>query len=610
MRKVFLSLGSVALLTAAALLLVKADEPNNKTDPKTVQEKLAASRIVKVTVYPSNALVTREVSIPEGEGPVEVVVPNLPPQTVDSSLYSEGTDGLRVLSTRYRTRPVKEDTREEVRKAEDELKKLALAQEKLKGEIKSIDENLKMIGKLENFTSVTTVHSTEKATLNSENVIALAKYVMEQRVEKGKELVAIQQQLQHNQEQIDFLKRQMKELTPATVKTERDAIIFVDRQKGAAGKVRLNYLVESVSWKPMYKFRAGKGKEAVQVEYLAALMQQTGENWSGVDLTLSTAQPMLNAAPPELKTLEVTVMDRSGVPMPGGGKPGADMTFVPQSPPAELEKNINSLRQKAVDNYNAKQFEAGVKLWNEAAAQEQNRELMRTKEELIALQRKGGMSSDEGPSVTYHLKNRLTIPSRNDEQVVEVAKITMSPEFYYKAVPVLNKHVYRLATLTNKSQMILLPGEATMYQGTDFVGRMTLPLVAIGEQFTAGFGVDPQLQIQRQMMDKSRSTKGANQVLNYEYRILVSSYKSEPVQVQVWDRLPHGEVERVGVSLVKSTPEVSKDALYLRENRPNNLLRWDVEVSPTMNGEKALAISYEFKMELGQQNVISSFLTK
>ena len=171
-------------------------------------------------------------------------------------------------------------------------------------------------------------------------------------------------------------------------------------------------------------------------------------------------------------------------------------------------------------------------------------------------------------------------------------------------MPVLTPHVYRLANLTNKSNYVLLPGEATMYIGTDFVGRISLPLVAIGEQFTAGFGVDPQLQVQRQMMDKTRTTQGDNQVLKYEYRILVSSYKSEPVKVQVWDRLPHAETETVGVSLVKAVPEVSKDALYLRENRPNNLLRWDLKVEPTMNGEKAVAVNYEFKLELGRQMTI------
>ena len=54
----------------------------------------------------------------------------------------------------------------------------------------------------------------------------------------------------------------------------------------------------------------------------------------------------------------------------------------------------------------------------------------------------------------------------------------MGGDFFYKAVPVLTPHVYRQANLTNSSEYVLLPGQATMYLGTDFVGRMDLPLVA------------------------------------------------------------------------------------------------------------------------------------
>ena len=149
-----------------------------------------------------------------------------------------------------------------------------------------------------------------------------------------------------------------------------------------------------------------------------------------------------------------------------------------------------------------------------------------------------------------------------------------------------------------------------MYQGSDFVGRMPLPLVAVGEEFTAGFGVDPQLQIQRQLVDKAKTTQGGNQVLKYEYRILVSSFKSEPVKVQVWDRLPHAEAESVNVNLVKATPELSRDAIYLRESRPNNLLRWDLDVEPGRSGEKAMPIAYEFRMELDRQMAIAGFQSK
>src|SRR5207249_1317396 len=230
----------------------------------------------------------------------------------------------------------------------------------------------------------------------------------------------------------------------------------------------------------------------------------------------------------------------------------------------------------------ADQLKANWQL-NEAAAYEQNLDLIKSRDEILAAQKLGNRkasSGNDGPSVTYHLDSKITVPSRNDEQVLEVAKLSLKPTYYYKVVPVLNRSVYRLADLINTSKLTLLPGEATMYQGNDFVGRQALPLVAIGEEFTAGFGVDPQLQIQREMLDKTREMQGGNQVLTFKYRMLINSFKDEKVKLQVWDRLPFAEREVAGIEVIKATPALSKDALYERESRPNNLLRWDLEVEP------------------------------
>ena len=93
-------------------------------EPAEAAPRLAASRILHVTVYPDSALVTREVEVPAGAGLMELVVSPLPHATVTSSLYTEAAEGMRVLTTRFRSRPVQEDTREEVRKIEEEIKKL------------------------------------------------------------------------------------------------------------------------------------------------------------------------------------------------------------------------------------------------------------------------------------------------------------------------------------------------------------------------------------------------------------------------------------------------------------------------------------------------------
>src|SRR5262249_44523570 len=284
-----------------------------------------------------------------------------------------------------------------------------------------ISQNLQMLGKLETFTGATLQHLTEKGQLNGDATITLAKYIMESRTEKADALVALQVQQQANQEQTQFVQRQLQELAAGSNKTERDAVIVIDKKDAGPGKVRLNYLVDSASWRPQYKFRAGKNKDAVQLEYLAAVVQQTGEDWSHVHMILSTAQPMLNAAPPELKMLEVAVVPRR----PAGGKGGGMPESALRANLGDFQKKATQHRGEAQKDYRTnKQWSADDNL-NRAAAFEQAGDFLAARaEDLKALKPK---SVDEGPSVTYHLQNQLTIPSRNDEQIIEVAKIDMEP---------------------------------------------------------------------------------------------------------------------------------------------------------------------------------------
>ncbi len=561
----------------------------------------AKHRIVAVTVYQGNALITREVTVPEGKGAMELLVTPLPPHTLASSPYTEGLDGIRVLNTRYRTIPIKEDTREEVRKLETQIRQLVAEGQRLQADIKLASEHQAFLVKLEAFTGVTMQHLTDKGQLSSDAVIGLSKFIMQTRAERSTATVALQQKLQEVTEQTEFAKRQLAEKSVGISRTERVAIITIDKANDVAGTIRLNYLVDAVSWRPQYKFRAGKANESVQLEYLAAVHQQTGEDWVNVTLALSTAQPLLHAAPPDLRMLEVSAVPLSAPRQVAAVPAGAN-------PYGEFKKRADGNRAQGQMLQNEGNWLEAGKAINDAAACEQQGELLASRDEIMAQIRESALI--EGPSVTYRLKGLLSLPSRNDAQIMEVTRLQLSPDYYYKAVPVLTPHVYRQADLTNKSEYVLFPGEATMYIGSDFVGRQQLPLVAIGKPFAVSFGVDPQIQVQRTLVNKNRVTSGGNQVHSFDYRLLVNSYKTEPVKVQVWDRLPKGEAQAIAVSLVSQKPDLSGDAIYVREDRPKNLLRWDVVVQPTQNGEKALTIDYAYKLELDKQMGIGTVVAK
>lgn len=684
--------------------LAPAPAQDDRKGPEDVPPpRPAASRIAAVTVYQGQALVTREVSVPEGDGTVELVVTPLPPRVVDGSLYTEGADGLRVLSTRFRTRAVREDTRKEVRAKEDLIKKLQADAQRLEKEAAVQGQDLQYLQKLEGFTGTALTGLTQQGRLDSEAILALSKFVMETRGARSKAETELRQQLQANAEAVEFAKRQLVELSAGSSRVERDAVIVVHKARAEAGAVRLGYLVGAAGWSPQYRLRGTADNGPVRLEALAAVTQQTGEDWPDVRVTLSNARPSLDAAPPELLPLKMDLAgadfgpaealdDRSQKIAAALGQL-IDMSF-PNATPLEdvikyiraattsptfpegipiyvdpvglqeAEKTITSpvvidlkkvplrkslqllLRQLgmtfevkdglltitceyAADDsptedlgtlrggflgggmggmgMSLEQAQAsGGAVLNRQAADDQAEELR-----VADGQGQAPPSSAEkdGPGVTFPIAGRLDIPSRRDPQLLEVARIELAAEYYAKAVPVLTPRVYRLAKLTNKSEFVLLPGEATVYVGGDFVGRMRLPLVAAGEPFIAGFGVDPQLQVSRRLVRKSRSIQGGNQVFDYEFRIGLRNYRNAPVKVELWDRLPSPQGEAVAANLVKTSVELSTDPAYLRTARTDNLLRWDLAVPQGTVGDKTMYLNYEFRLEYARDLPRPRFLS-
>ena len=665
----------------------------------------AASRIVAVTVYQGQALVTREVSVPEGLGVVELVVTPMPATTVENSLYTEGADGLRVLSTRFRTRAVREDTRAEFVALNEEIVKLGREAERINREISVQGDNLRYLDKLEGFTAATLSSLTEKGRLDDAGIINLSQFVMTNRGEKAEAEIDLREQIAVNTKATEFARQRLKELESGQNRVERDAVITIQKTTPEAGSVRLGHLVGSANWWPQYRLRGTTDDASVRLESLAAVVQQTGETWPDVKLTLSTARPSLDAAPPDLLPLKMDVAGTSRRPGIGSdqddqsrrinaelAKP-IEMAFPDQTPLKEVVRYIRQstsspafpggipiyidpdglqdadkteastvaidlhglplrvtlrllLRQISLTyqvgdgllmitspasedrpasermmtgmgggmggmgggmGFALEQAQAAgtVALLNRNAAGEQSRELEVGNDP----NPNATATMQDGPSVSLNVEGPLSIPSRRDPQLLEVGRSDLPAAYFAQATPVLTPRVYRLARLTNTSDRVLLPGEATVYVGSEFVGRMKLPLVASGEPFTVGFGVDPQVQVSRRLVRKNRTIQGGNQVFTYEFRINLRNYRPAPVEVQLWDRLPTPEAEAVVVTLDRTSSELSADPLYLRTGRADNLLRWDLTVPPTPTGGEPLAVTYEFRLEYARDLPQPRFLS-
>ena len=604
MRLATTSLTLAILLLAPPTLAVQGQPPDQPA-AQPAPPALAATRIEAVTVYERTALVTRIVEVPAQQGVMELTVGPLPTSLQPESLYAESAEGVRVLTTRYRQRVERSAIDEEVRQLEEQLATLRLELAKAQASRAAVESDMGFLTQLEGFTANTAKTSAGEAKLDAEAFIKLAEHITTQRRALAQQKVDIEKQAADLQQQITFTEHQLAQVRAKADRVSREAVIVLDNQAGGATTVRLSYLVSAAGWRPHYKLRAGRNGSPAILEYLAAIQQQSGEDWTDVELTLSTATPRLNAAPPVLSPLAVVLSEDPNAQTRyagGGGKLAYEQALLER---AEADKRYQAQTLTAMPQQQAQAGEALVlrleanKEFNVAAAKLVEAELMAGEKFRAEMQQVEAYI--EGQSVTFALEGTVSVPWRDDEQQLEIARIEMQPEYIYKAVPVLTPHVYRLASMTNGSPHVILPGPANMYLDGDFVGRGDLPLVASGERFTAGLGVDPQIRAERVLLDRSTSVQGGNQILTLRYAIRIKSYKDQEARVQLWDRLPQDQPGALSVDLVDPSSPLSEDADYLQEEKPKGLLRWDVSIAAggEMEIRFAYTIAFDRKYQIG-----------
>lgn len=580
-------------------------------------------RVAAVTLYRGQAQVTRLIPVDGPAGRMEVVVGNLPEQVVAESLFAEGNDAVEVRAVRYRARAVGEQPREEVRKLDEQILETQRQIDLASKRQALLGKKTEYLAKLEGFVAPTAQTDLGKGVLDAEALERLTTFAFAQHDAIAMEEVELAKQVHDLNQQIELLNRQRAEITGGAARTVREAVLFVQKAADGPAEVRLNYLVGGCGWSPAYTMRAAADRKQVRVEYNAIIHQLSGEDWTDVELTLSTASPTLSAAGPGLAPFHVTLTAEATMQAPNGAANGPG---VPQQAGANfygrgmskgqvidqldiLNQQRSDFSQAAANTTNFADVNRLSWSLNDVAFGCQTMEINGDETTLSVLRSQA--DDAEGPSLSYQLAGPTSLASRSDQQMVRIMQTDMASEFYHVATPVITSLVYREARLKNSSDEDMLAGPMTAYLDGRFVGQGELPTVARGETFVVGFGADPQLRARRELADRQDSVQGGNRETRFEYRLVIENFAAEPTPVRVIDRLPHAEngVD-IRVTLGESSDPISDEKLYVRDERPVGILRWNVEVPAGAAGADAKVIDYKYSVEYDRQYVVSAPTTK
>jgi len=513
------------------------------------------TQIVEATVYPDRARVTRRGTATLEPGLHKLEIAELP-LTLDTSSVraggrftaSAGSGNARLLGVDVRKVFYQETPALQVKALEDQIQALEDQDKALADQAEAFVVQDKFARSVAEKAGEQLARGVAFARTDVGQGGALMSFVAQElaRTQDGLRQVSIQRR--ELAKQLDKLRNQLKSLQGSRGRERYTATVEVEATTSGALMVDLIYVVSNGGWQPLYDLRLTEA--TMELTYLGQVTQRTGEDWNDVSLVLSTARPALAAALPDW---EPWYLDAYQLPIPQ--RLERSMLAGAEAPPLA-----------AAPAPEAMMFKAAVPVAMEAVT---------------------ATVEDSGPSITFRLPQRVTIPADGEPHKVTVAVAKLESRLDYVTVPKLTESVYRRAKVKN-SELTLLPGKASLFVEGDFIGNMPLKQTAPGEEFELYLGVDDRVYVKRELKVREVDKRFLQDKrrLHYGYESEVRNLRADKIALEIHDQLPVSRHESIKVRLESADPKPS-------EQSELNELTWKLTLEP---GAKRFA-RFDFSVE-------------
>ncbi|NJD91043.1 MAG: mucoidy inhibitor MuiA family protein, partial [Geobacter sp.] len=267
-----------------------------------LQRLAATARIAAGTVYPDRALTLRTASLNLKPGNYLVSFDNLPTLLQDDSVRVEGKGDARATIAGLEGKRVflEESGEQRVKALDEEIRALELRSAALDAKKAGFTAQLAFLESIrvawgERISKELALGRPTAAELNEASGLVgsgVAKV--------AEQSLGIDSEKQLLRAKIDALRRQRNEASGSGRKESKSVEVMLDVASPGSLTLELASVLPQASWVPAYDVRLSPDAKSAGLTFRALVRQQTGEDWNGVDLTLSTARPAIGSAPPEL----------------------------------------------------------------------------------------------------------------------------------------------------------------------------------------------------------------------------------------------------------------------------------------------------------------------
>ena len=518
-------------LALAALLATTPALAQN--DPEPITYKADEAKIQAVTVNPDGATITRRVKAKTTGKKGRVVFLGLTAGLDEASLRAKVAGGaIRVSGISSEWEANLEPPREAVKKLETQIKDV---QSRIHAENDGLQALAVRHAVLEQYRALSKEAVANQA---SESGPAPARWKTAVAF-ITKEQDAISAETRERNERIRKLNETLATLNgeigklraPSDRLTRKVEIELESDAASADGELALEYSVRDAQWYPAYDVREQDDGKKLTFTYYGTVVQATGEDWTNVDLTLSTAKPTESAQVPTLTALQLSGYKREKRPV----------RIVSYGKEAKKEKPSDT-----VDGTIAPGAQGRAEI------------------------------DDRGLAVTFTIKGKESLPADRRPHKVEVTTVALDATLGYEAIPKISPWVFLKASAKNSTPFPILAGEVDVFRTSGYVGTGSLDYIAPGEEFAVSLGVDEDLKIKRiidERVDTQPKLFGSTRTIAYGYQIEVSNFKSALQSVTVVENIPVSQRKEIKVSVREGTTKPD-------DKNDDGFLRWKVDLKP------------------------------
>ncbi len=602
--------------------------------------KEVPTEIKSVTIYQQGALITREgnMSIPKGRS--TLIFQGLPAKITPSSIQISATNNVLIVSVTHNI---------------DYLNKSIIYNEliDLHKKQRALNDSIKVLNNLK------TVYSQEKTMIlanasiagdNGVNIDDLQKAAVFFRT-RLTEIEATNHELDKDIYNLKYelytVSKQLLELNSKIDLPTSIVKVVVTSGTETKSLLKLDYFIPDASWIPAYDIRITETDQPLDFIYKAKVTQNTDENWENVKLTLSTGNPALSNAKPELIAYYLTFDNYYKISSPNlisesapfkgvvkgritdaeTGEPLIGTNVVVKGTTTGVVADVNGNYSIEIpQGYNILSFSfigyksQEVTINSGTINISMNQDQVALEEvvvvgygvsndysDALAGRAAGVTISKKREQVPMAIEKRqlttefqidipYTIPSDNQSYDVNMVDYEINANYEYYAVPKLSNNAFLIAKIPDWINYNLLSGTTYIFFKGIYQGESYIDLETAGDTLSVSVGRDKDLVINREIQKDfaSKSITGSTKKEQKAWTITVKNNKPIPVKISIEDQYPVSKTDEIKVDLIEYSGA--------KREGSTGKLTWDLSLKPTE--KKSVELKYSVKYPTNRSVII------